>query len=209
MRHTSDNKRSGVKPGVGAVQHEATPGWTGAAGADADRVRVAVAVAEAAAPGGAGAVLVAVAPGGGVGVLTAVAPGGDVGVLTSVAPGGGVGVLVAVAPGGGVGVLVAVAPGGGVGVLVAVAPGGGVGVLVAEGVAVAPTPGRVGVGVNVGTVWKSGAWVGNAQTPGMTARSPRTNRPTTAVATARAKGKRLLEVKLRGDGIGYCPVAGR
>jgi hypothetical protein len=124
-------------------------------------------------------------------------------VAVAVAPGGGVAVAGAVAPGGGVAVAGAVAPGGGVAVAGVVAAG----VLLAAGVAVAPVPGRVGV--SVGTVWKSGDWAGSAHAPGITASSPRTNRPTTAEATARDTGKRLWEVRLRGDGIGYCPIAGR
>ncbi len=106
-------------------------------------------------------------------------------------------------------VLTAVAPSGGVAVLTAVAPGGGVRVLVAAGVAVAPAPGRVGVGVSVGTVWKSGAWAGNAHAPGMVANKPNTNSPATAKAMARGKSKRLLDGSLVRGRIRYCPIPGR
>jgi hypothetical protein len=45
----------------------------------------------------------------------------------------------------------------------------------------------------VGTVWKSGAWAGNAHAPGMVASKPNTKRPATAKAMARGKSKRLWD----------------
>lgn len=122
-----------------------------------------------------------------------------------VVPGRTVGVLVAVAPDGDVGV--AVAPGCGV----LVAPG--CGVLVGSGcavlVAVGPPLGRVGVGVSVGTVWKSGDWSGNAQAPGMMASMPKANRPAATQARDRDHLKRLSGERLLEVGIDYCPIAGR
>jgi len=84
-------------------------------------------------------------------------------------------------------VAVGVLPGGGVSVG---CPGPGVSVgLPGLGVLVAPEAG--GVGVIVGTVWKSGDWLGNAHALGMAARSKIPNTMTTVQVRVRRAAGRL------------------
>ena len=89
----------------------------------------------------------------------------------------------------GVAVGTGVLAGGGVAVGTGVSVGGRGVSVGGRGVLVGPLAGDVGEGVAVGTVWKSGAWLGRAHAPGSAASGPNATRP--AAIQIQRVGKRF------------------